>query len=212
VRLQSDATRVRALLFDLGGVVIDIDFERAFRFWATRADCDPGALRQRFSFDRAYERHERGEMAATEYFTALRQSLDIRLPDDELISGWNDIYVGPVEGIAPVLTNASRLFPLYAFTNSNPTHQRVWSARFAEELRLFRSVFVSCDVGSRKPDAEAFVAIAGLMGFAPSEILFFDDTAENVDGARAIGMQAVLVESPVTVPNTLKGLGVTVDT
>ena len=94
-----------------------------------------------------------------------------------------------------LLAAAGQHYPLYAFTNSNPTHQREWSTRFASELSAFRSVFVSSELGLRKPDSAAFAAVAGRAGFQVREILFFDDTAENITGARAAGMQAVLVRS-----------------
>ena len=51
-----------ALLFDLGRVVIDIDFNRAFSRWAEHARCDQKLIREGFQQDTAYKRHERGEM------------------------------------------------------------------------------------------------------------------------------------------------------
>lgn len=106
-----------------------------------------------------------------------------------------------------MLATAARHLPLYAFTNSNPTHQREWSARYAAELSSFRDIFVSSDLGLRKPDRAAFAAVAGRTGFRPAEILFFDDTAENVTGARAAGLQAVLVRSSGDIRSALHGLG-----
>lgn len=87
---------VRALLFDLGGVVINFDFGGAFRSWAARAGCDPSLIAQRFSLDDSYKQHERGEIAASSYFASLRQSLQIDLSDMEFAQGWNDVYLGPV--------------------------------------------------------------------------------------------------------------------
>jgi glucose-1-phosphatase len=136
---------VRALLFDLGGVVIDVDFSRVLHAWA--------------------------------------RSAGLRLSDEDFTAGWNDVYAGAVPDVAAMLAVAGQHLPLYAFTNSNPTHQREWSARFAAELAAFRDIYVSSDLGLRKPDHAAFA------------ILFFDDTAENVTGARASGLQAVLVRS-----------------
>lgn len=52
---------VRALLFDLGGVVLEVDFGRAFRLWAQRAGCDASELRDRFAFDHAYGAYECGQ-------------------------------------------------------------------------------------------------------------------------------------------------------
>jgi putative hydrolase of the HAD superfamily len=203
----TDAVRsVRALLFDLGGVVLDVDFDRVMRAWAAAAGCEPAVIRGRFSFDEAYEQHERGELDAAGYFASLRGSTGLRLSDADFTAGWNDLYVGVIPEMRAVLAAAAQRFALHAFTNSNPTHQREWSTRFAAELAVFRSVFVSSELGLRKPDPAAFAAVAGKAGFAPSEILFFDDSAENVAGARTAGMRAVLVTSSRDVSDPLRRL------
>jgi HAD superfamily hydrolase (TIGR01509 family) len=198
---------VRALLFDLGGVVIRVDFGRVLRAWARSAGCDPAGLRERFTFDEAYQRHERGELDAAGYFAALRRTLGLRLSDEDFTAGWNDLYAGAVPGVAAMLAAASEHLPLYAFTNSNPTHQREWTAQYAEELSGFRDIYVSSELGLRKPDHAAFTAVAGRTGFRPAEILFFDDTAENVTGAQAAGLQAVLVRSSNDIRSALQHLG-----
>jgi HAD superfamily hydrolase (TIGR01509 family) len=203
-----DAAPVGALMFDLGGVVVEIAFDRVLRAWAAGASCAVPVLRRRFAFDEAYQWHERGELDALGYFASLRLSLGLRLSDEEFTAGWNDLYLGAVAEMPALLAAAAQSFPLYAFTNSNPTHQRVWSTRFAAELSVFRSVFVSSELGLRKPDPAAFAAVAQRAGFPAAEILFFDDTAENVAGAQAAGMQAVLIRSSRDVRAALLRLGV----
>jgi HAD superfamily hydrolase (TIGR01509 family) len=132
----------------------------------------------------------------------------LKLSDESFTAGWNALYVGPVAGVPAMLAAASQHLPLYAFTNSNPTHQREWSTRFADELSVFRSVFVSSELGLRKPDPAAFAAVAERIGFQTPEIVFFDDTAENVAGAQAAGMKAVLVASSMDIGSALHSLGV----
>jgi FMN phosphatase YigB (HAD superfamily) len=153
---SGDTGATRALLFDLGGVVLEINFDRVFHAWGARASCDPQALRRRFEFDDAYEQHERGEHDASGYFASLRRSLGLRLSDADFIAGWNNLYVGPVPGMVAVLAAATERLPLYAFTNSNSTHQAMWATRYACELSVFRSIFVSSELGLRKPDPNAF--------------------------------------------------------
>src|SRR5215510_11638470 len=170
------ARGVDALLFDLGGVVIEIDFGRMFARWARHAGVDPESLRARFSFDRAYARHERGEIPVSEYFASLRSTLQIDLSDAQFIDGWTAIYVGVVPGIAELLRSLEERLPLYAFTNSNPTHVSVWAPAFADTLKIFRHVFVSSDMGVRKPEPEAFAMIAKKIGVPLPRILFFDDS------------------------------------
>jgi putative hydrolase of the HAD superfamily len=205
-----DVRPVRALLFDLGGVVINLDFEGAFRLWASRAGCDPTLIAERFTIDDSYEQHERGEIPASRYFAALRQTLGIDLSDEDFIEGWNDVFLGPLPGMSDVLSVARRHLPLFAFTNSNPTHKSVWEHLYAYELRPFRTIFVSSDIGSRKPDPEAFRLVARRMGFAPGEVLFFDDGPGNVEGARTAGMQGVLVRSIRDVHRELLRIGLDV--
>ena len=139
---------VRALLFDLGGVVINFDFGRAFQLWASRAGCDPRLIAERFCLDDSYEQHERGEIPGSSYFAALRHSLGIDISDDDFIAGWNDVYLGPVPGMSEVLSVAQRHLPLFAFTNSNPTHKSAWEILYANELRPFQQIFVSPDLGN----------------------------------------------------------------
>jgi len=201
---------VDVLLFDLGGVVTDIDFGRCTARWAASAGRDPEDVASRFAFDAAYEEHERGTLDAAGYFESLRQLLSVDLTDSELLEGWNDIYLGVIAGIGPLLDAARDRFPLYAMTNSNPSHQAVWSERFAVELEVFASTFVSSDIGHRKPDRAAFDTVASMIGVSPSTILFFDDSPENVAGARNAGLQAVHVTSTDSVRRALAQVGVPV--
>ena len=189
------ATPVDALLFDLGGVLIEIDFGRAFAHWARCAGVEAHLLRSRFKTDDFYLRHETGHLDAAGYFASLRQSLGVDLPDTEFEAGWGDILVREVPGIRPLLAQAATERPLYLFSNTNASHHRLWASRYAELLAPFRRVFVSSELGKRKPAPEAFHAVAQAIDVPPERILFFDDTLENVNGARAVGMQAIHVQS-----------------
>jgi putative hydrolase of the HAD superfamily len=70
-----------ALLFDLGRVVIDIDFDKALACWAGHAGCEPAHLVGRFARDEIYQRHETGSIDDAEFFASLRTSLGIDLSD-----------------------------------------------------------------------------------------------------------------------------------
>jgi putative hydrolase of the HAD superfamily len=195
--------RVDALVFDLGRVVIDIDFERAFARWAEHAGCDPQFIGKRFSPDAAFQRHERGEIAGEAYFAGLCNSLGIDLTHAQMLDGWNAIFVGEMPGMAELLAAAARRLPLYALTNSNREHELYWSREFAGILRHFREIYVSSTIGSRKPDAEVYRHVVGAIGVPAERIVFFDDKFENIEGARACGLQAVLVTSIADVANAL---------
>jgi glucose-1-phosphatase len=210
VELAIRPDSVEVLLFDIGGVVVDIDFRRCMASWARSAGCDVDEIASRFCFDDAYEQHERGALPISGYLESLRHTLSLALTDDELLAGWTDIWVGVNAGILPLLAAAKEEFPLYALTNSNPTHHAVASARFADTFRIFTSIFVSWEIGHRKPERAAFECVASMIGVPTRSVLFFDDSLENVTGARNAGMQAVHVSSTDSVRVALARLGIAI--
>jgi glucose-1-phosphatase len=199
-----------ALLFDLGGVVIDIDFRRAIARWAEASSTNVALLQPRLaglqagvSSSEVYRRHETGKLTDEAFFDSLKAALGIDIADADLLDGWNAIFVGEMVGISGLLATAATRLPLYAFSNSNAAHQAYFSRHFASALSHFKEIFVSSDIGLRKPDAEAFQFVIGAINDPAERILFFDDSAANVAGARACGLHAVHVTTRSTVADTL---------
>jgi putative hydrolase of the HAD superfamily len=199
---------VKVLLFDLGNVIINVDFAEAIKVWSAYAKVNPENLKSRFIFDASYERHERNELTGSEYFASLRRLLNVNLTDAQLEEGWNAIYKGEVPGIQTWLKQAKKSFQLYAFSNTNPLHWAYATEHYAEALRLFDKVFTSSELKKRKPSRESFEAVVTEIGVPAHEILFFDDLLENVTGARAAGVQAVQVTSVEDTKRALEYLGV----
>ena len=197
-----------ALLFDLGRVVIDIDFGRVLHCWARHAGCEPAQLGERFLRDELYRRHEKGEIGDEAFFAGLRSSLGIELSDTQFIEGWNAIFVGEMPGINRLLARAAKRLPLYVFSNTNAPHVAHFSGKYAGVLGHFREIFLSSSIGLRKPDAEAYDHVVQAIGVPAERIVFFDDLAENIEGAQAHGLKTVLVTSPNDVAGALEALGI----
>lgn len=182
--------RPQALLFDLGNVLLEIDFHRAFAAWGNRAGCAPETLATRFEADEVYRRHERGEIGARSYMESLRISLGLSLNDAQMLEGWNSLFVGEMPGIRPLLAAAQTVFPLYVFSNTNAAHADFFRKEYADLLRPVKRLFLSQEIGMRKPEIRAFRHVANEIGLPPGRIAFFDDLEENVKAARDAGLQA----------------------
>lgn len=181
-------------MFDLGGVLLEVDYRRALASWASAAGVPVASIAGRYGGrDEAYCAHERGEIDDRSYFAYLREKLGLALGDREILAGWNAIIGEPLAGIESLLGRLAAEFPLYVFSNTNPAHIAHFTPRHARLLSHFRGIFTSCEIGRRKPEPEAFARVAQLIGAAPSRLVFFDDLEENVAGARQAGLQAYRV-------------------
>lgn len=193
-----------AIVYDFGGVLVEIDFDRVIATWARHSGVPFAMLKPRFGHGDAYRAHERGEIEAAEYFEALREELAIDIPDEAFAEGWDAVFG---EEIAPTIAIARALagvVPQYLFSNTNAAHHRHFAARYREALAPLDRHFVSHEMGLRKPERAAFEMIAREIGVPPERILFFDDTAANVDAACALGIGGVLVRSSRDVAHAVK--------
>jgi glucose-1-phosphatase len=202
---------VDALLFDLGRVLIDIDMSRIHARWATLAGrpadrIDPTQSAKILGHE-VFRQHERGQVSDAIFFAHVRGVLEYDLTDAQMLDGWNSIFIGEVPGIRAVLQRVAAKLPLYVFSNTNAAHVAHWSVHYADLLRPFSKVYVSNTLGHRKPEAAAFQAVTADMGVAPGRVLFFDDVADNVSGARLSGLQAVQVVSAPEIMAALDALG-----
>src|SRR5258708_16018521 len=104
-----------ALLFDLGRVVLDIDFDKAIACWAGHAGCKPDDIVRRFVRAEAYRHHETGKISDAAYFESLRNALGIGISDAPFLERCNAIFTGHMPHLPRPPPLASKPFPLYAF-------------------------------------------------------------------------------------------------
>jgi putative hydrolase of the HAD superfamily len=194
---------VKALIFDLGNVVIDIDFERIFQKWSFYSGVPIEQMQATFQMDAAYKQHERGEIEGVEYHQHLEQTIEMKLSYEQFCEGWNDIMVAPIDETVRLLESLNDRIPLYALSNANTLHKNFWEKTYHKELSHFEQVFVSSDMGSRKPEPAIYLQALEWIGVDPGNVIFFDDLAVNIEAAKALGMTAVQVHSPRDVRNCI---------
>ena len=202
---------IDALLFDLGRVLIDIDMTRIHDVWAAHAGISAERLHEKHVqviSSEFFHSHERGTVSDAAFFAHLRQTLDIDISDTQFLEGWNAIFIGEISGIRECLARVQGRLPLYVFSNTNAPHVAHWSVHFADLLQPFEKIYVSNTLGHRKPEAAAFAAVVADMGVPAARVLFFDDVADNVQGAKTSGLQAVQVTSTAQIQQALKSYGI----
>lgn len=197
----------QALLFDVGGVLIDIDFGRVLAAWAPYSALPADELRRRFGADGPYRRHERGELASEAYFAHVAGALQLTATAAQIEAGWNAIFGAEIVATRRLLQQAARRLPCHLFSNTNASHAREWLRRYPELVASVERMFLSHEMGLRKPEPAAFARVCDTLELAPGAVLFFDDLAENVAAAQEAGLQAVQVGSTADVEAALHAAG-----
>jgi FMN phosphatase YigB (HAD superfamily) len=128
----------------------------------------------------------------------------LHLHEEQWRLGWNAVLGCALSGPADLIDKAADRWPVYLFSNTNATHHRHWRAQHRDLLAPMREIFVTNELGLRKPELQAFASVATRIGVDAQRIFFFDDREDNVDGARAAGLQAFQVNSPAEVATVLE--------
>lgn len=185
---------------------MDIRFPQVFDYWAQASGTPASVLADRWSMDAAYEAHEIGAISFEDYCDSLRASLGIELSIDDWRLGWNSLFAGPFHDVVEAIHGLPDHVNVFGFTNTNNEHVACWRPRYQEPLSSFEKIYISSEIGQRKPDVAAYHAVCADIGEAPEQVLFFDDSIPNIEGARQAGLQTVHVREPADVIGRLASL------
>ncbi len=193
-------------IFDLGNVIVDIDFNRVLGVWSDLGRVPLATLQSRFRMDEAFEKHERGEISDPEFAARICDQLDIALSYPQFVAGWQAVFVGVrPETLAIMNQLRAKGERVVILSNTNQLHFEFWPTQYPEVQNATDRLYMSQDVGMRKPEARIYHHVLEHEGFTADQAVFFDDNQANIDAARAIGIESVLVVDSKTVPDWFAG-------
>jgi putative hydrolase of the HAD superfamily len=177
------------LVLDLGGVVGRWLPDRRLVALAQRSGLPPATVEQLVFASGFDDAGERGRFSLDEFTASLAELLGLDPIDhaDGLRADWALAYE-PVPSLLRALDRAGTATAL--FTNNGPLLDAALDHELAEVGRRFDQVCCSWRIGAAKPEPEAFARVTELLDRAPSEVVFFDDSEDNVTAAAAFGWQA----------------------
>jgi putative hydrolase of the HAD superfamily len=198
---------IRALLFDLGDVLVKLDHDRVYRAAAAHCGKAPEEVRRLLAESGVSFPYERGEIDCAELHRRCESLLGLGLDFQAFADLWSDMFSGD-ELLSPDLLQAlGRRYNLAIVSNTNTLHyERI--RREYPVVDLFPLAILSYEVGSMKPSPEIFRAALEAVGSRPEECFFIDDRAENVEGARKLGIQANLFRGQAALEEAMREAGV----
>jgi HAD superfamily hydrolase (TIGR01509 family) len=186
---------IKAVVFDLGKVLVDFDYGIAGRKIAARATMAAGDLGRFLVHVPLIIRYETGLLTSQEFYEEVRRASGFLGDMEEFASLFADIFT-PIEPMVGLQSELRGLgFPTYIFSNTNELAIRFIRRNFPF-FQNFDGYILSYEHRSMKPEARLYEVVESQSGCSADEILYLDDRPENIEAGAARGWQVILQESP----------------
>lgn len=188
---------VKAIVFDLGGVLIDLDYDRSVRAFREILGYEKiTELLDLYHQKGIYGDMEAGRITADTFRSEILKDSRPGCTAADVDRAMAGLLAGMDPAKVPLLERLAQDYPVYCLSNNNEISMKriheIYEENGLDWAHVFRKEFVSCRMKMLKPTREIFDAAAAGIGLPPEEILFIDDSPVNVDGALAAGWQAGL--------------------
>jgi epoxide hydrolase-like predicted phosphatase len=186
---------IRALIFDIGGVLVRTEDRRPRGEYARRLGLTYQELDELVFNGGTSAQAAVGAVSAEQHWEGVLAELN--LPAEEL-PNLQSAFWGGDRLDTELVKYIQTLRPRYrtALLSNGWSHLRQWIENTWKIAEAFDEVLISAEVGAAKPDPRVYHLALERLGVSPAEALFIDDFIENVEGARAVGMHAILFRSP----------------
>ena len=194
----------KTLIFDLGGVLIDLHIERSFAALVALG-ADASLLTEKDCLINRYMmQYDRGDITTDEMFDYIASQLPVEQCNDGLRERIAEVWNMMLGEYAPYKFRRlqelrKQGYRVVMLSNTNDGHwdeiERLFIQTMGEPLSdFFDAFYLSYRMHRRKPEPEVFLELLAAEGVAAADCLFFDDSAENCEAARGVGIEAVLME------------------
>jgi putative hydrolase of the HAD superfamily len=195
-----DLKNIKNIIFDLGGVIIDIHYQATIESFKKIGFNDFENIYSLIKNTPLFDMLETGKIPPQAFRNELRK-FKSSLTDEQINTSWNTMIGNMPSDNLPLLRNVRKKYKTYLLSNTNAIHIDYFINYLEQKFGynplsdMFDKVYFSHEIGQRKPDKEAFETVLHDACLVPSETLFIDDLILNIGGARKAGLLAYHLEN-----------------
>lgn len=194
---------VRNLIFDLGGVILDLSVDHTLTAFAESSGMSKEKVHGLYYSVPGFLDYEKGAMDDHSFRKFVRETYCLSCSDEDIDRCWNAMLRGIPTVKLDLLMRLQKEFRVFLLSNTNSIHiqhiNEVILPGAGQQGVLdsyFHKAYYSHRMGKRKPDAEIFEQVLEENQLLPEETLFLDDYDVNIEGAKTLGIKTVHVTSP----------------
>ncbi len=197
----------KAILFDLGRVLIQFDFQRGYRALEGLCPYTAAEIPKKLAGSGLVERFETGLMEPRDFVEEMSRTLELRADYEQFSEIWSCIFTHELLPEA-MLEGLARRYRLVLLSNTNALHFEMLRGAYGHLLRHFDELVLSYEVKAMKPRPEIFRAAVASARCQAEECFYTDDIAAYVEGARKLGIDAVQFESREQIEGEMRARGI----
>jgi putative hydrolase of the HAD superfamily len=186
---------IRNIIFDLGGVIFNIDNNLTRKAFEDLGAKDFGNYFGHGFASSFFLDYETGKISTDEFVLEIQKLIGHHIPKESIIKAWDAMLLEFPPARIKLLDELSEDYRIFLFSNTNAQHKQTVDQIFRETFEgreldeLFEKAYYSNIMGMRKPDKEPFQLIVKENFLDPKETLFVDDALINVNGAHEAGIK-----------------------
>jgi glucose-1-phosphatase len=209
-----DLSKIKNIIFDLGGVIINIDYDKSIDELQKlcKDNCSIGYSKKEQS--KLFDLFETGVNSPEQFRNDLRGTYSIDASDEEIDAAWNAMLLDIPKERIDLLMELGKHYRIFLFSNTNAIHMK----RFNEIVEhsftipsldsLFERSYYSHLISKRKPDPLSFELIVEQNNLKKEETLFIDDSIQHIESARKLGIQTLHLQSPLTINDVFQNVSI----
>ena len=182
--------KVKALLFDLGGVIVDLDYKKTANAFENIGLQNAEIAYSQFNQTDLFNLFETGHISSEEFLAEIQNEITNQVNLSEITKAWNSMIIGFQHSKLEKIKKLSEQVPCYLLSNTNEIHlsyieQLLQEMDFKHFLNIFESCYFSHQIGKRKPHKETFEWVLNHMNYDAQDVLFIEDSPQHIEGAKS---------------------------
>jgi len=183
---------INAIIFDLGGVLLNISYQNTINSFKKLGITNTDDFYSKKTQSNIFNLIETGEITAEQFLSELQKLTDVATIK-EVKDAWNSMLLDLPERRLYLLRSLKSKYKLFLLSNTNAIHINAINNKLGETkwkgfCNLFDKMYLSHQIGVRKPNIEAFQFILKQQKLNPNKVLFIDDSPQHIEGAKKLGI------------------------
>jgi glucose-1-phosphatase len=194
---EKDLQGIKNIIFDLGGVLLHLDFDKTIQAFENIGAQDFQAIYSKNKQNELFDLMDKGLISNNDFIEGLRQLGQLQGSDVAIEMAWNAMLLNfPEHKYDYLIALKKQGYRLFLLSNTNSIHQKAFEANFIQYYHhpiqnLFEKTYYSHHIHLRKPNKDIFEFVLKDKALEISETIFIDDTEQHVRGAESVGIRAV---------------------